>query len=291
MTRFIVAMACEARPVIDHYGLKSVADDSPFPVFRRENRWLAVSGIGKANAAAATAFLHLRSGAEQHCGWINFGCCGHSQVPVGQGVLAHKIVDRGSGRSWFPPLAFSYQDLTSSLCTVDRPERNYGEDQAYDMEAAGFFDIACRFTSAELVHCLKVVSDGPGDRLEDLTAAKITDFLTRRMDRLIALVTTNEELAAEVAVSQLDPSNLREMTSRWRFSLAQKRKLHRLLQRWQVLQGAPWEPGQDLKDASSSKEVLRYLERQVHRRAAEKGTSGENKIRGEQELTPGERER
>ncbi|MCH9647357.1 MAG: hypothetical protein K0U98_03900 [Deltaproteobacteria bacterium] len=284
MTRFVVAMGCEARPVIARYGLKSVADDLPFPVFRKEDRWLVVSGIGRVNSAAATAFLFQLSGGRRNCGWINFGCCGHASWPVGEVLLAHKLVDASNDRSWFPPLAFSAPCRTSTVCTVDRPERRYAVDQGYEMESVGFFAAASRFATAELVHCLKVVSDGPGDRLEQLTAAKITSLLEAHGDTLGTLVTANEALAAELLSAHGVPAELSEILERWHFTVAQERQLRRLLQRWEVLSGGQGVLQNLPEVGSSSKEVLVYLKRQVAREAEKKGL-GEDSI--EQPAQPG----
>ncbi len=169
MLRFVVAFEAEARPLIEHYGLDRDDATSAFKIYRQGDVALVVSGIGKAAAAAATSFLHLAAGGERDAVWLNVGIAGHGTRAVGEAVLAHKIVDRGSGRSWYPPLVFKAPCATDQVTTVDRPEREMAAPGAFDMEASGFVAIACRFASAELVHCLKVVSDGPNTELESLT--------------------------------------------------------------------------------------------------------------------------
>lgn len=281
MTRFVVALACEARSVISRFGLRAVADDLPFPVFRNEDRWLTVSGVGRVNAAAATAFLYQFSGGARNCSWINFGCCGHGSWPVGDVLLAHKIVDASSERVWFPPLAFPAPCRTSTLCTVDRPERQYPLEQAYEMEAVGFFSVAGRFATAELVHCLKVVSDGPGDHLEELTASRITALLEKHSDTLGALVAANEGLAAEVFSANAVPAEFSGILERWHFTVAQKRQLRRLLQRLQVLGGGESMLKNLGDQASSAKEVLLRLTRLVSREGANgEGANGEGTREG-----------
>ena len=51
---FIVALSCEAKPIIDELRLTKQLSPTPFPVFRSDFHQLVISGIGKVAAAAAT---------------------------------------------------------------------------------------------------------------------------------------------------------------------------------------------------------------------------------------------
>ena len=65
----------------------------------------------------------------------------------------------------------------SALITVETVEREYAEDAAYDMEAAGFYPIAWHASTAELVQSLKVISDHPGDLVADLDLHRIEGLI------------------------------------------------------------------------------------------------------------------
>lgn len=59
---FLMSRHNEAAPLIKHYGLKKDMAPCPFPVFLADNVLLCLSGEGRANAAAATAYLLTRWG-------------------------------------------------------------------------------------------------------------------------------------------------------------------------------------------------------------------------------------
>ena len=56
MLNFVVALPCEARPIISHFGLQALDSPAGFRLYNRERMRLIVSGAGKIPAAAATAY-------------------------------------------------------------------------------------------------------------------------------------------------------------------------------------------------------------------------------------------
>ena len=85
MTRFVVALRAEARPLIDRYRLEP-ADDGAFRCFHGSGRSLVISGVGKVAAAAATACLHEKPLDV----WVNVGIAGHRDRAPGELVRAHR---------------------------------------------------------------------------------------------------------------------------------------------------------------------------------------------------------
>lgn len=59
---FVMANHDDARPVIKYFELKKDVAPCPFPVFRAQNVVLCISGHGRGNTAAATAYLLTRWG-------------------------------------------------------------------------------------------------------------------------------------------------------------------------------------------------------------------------------------
>jgi hypothetical protein len=196
MLRFVVAFQAEARALVERFSLEP-AGEGPFSVYRGEDAWLIVSGLGKAAAAAATAYLHLFSGGEMGRAWINVGLGGHSARPVGEGVIAHKISDGASGASWYPQLVVDSPRPTVPVLTVEKVEEEYSPPWVYDTEAAGFFPTACRFSTAELVHCFKVVSDNSDATLSRRMSSTFLEHLIAR--NLGDLETFSRDLAALAA--------------------------------------------------------------------------------------------
>ena len=62
MLYFVMARHKDARPIIDYYDLKKDMAPCPFTVFTANDVVLCISDEGKANAAAATAYLLSRWG-------------------------------------------------------------------------------------------------------------------------------------------------------------------------------------------------------------------------------------
>ncbi len=179
---FAVALPSEARPLIEHYRLERFdTGGAAFKIFRRDDVALVVSGLGKVAAAAAAAYLHLATGGVRQSAWLNVGIAGHGRLEVGEAVLANRVRDQATGKCWNPPMLFGTGLPKGEVVTVDRVERRFEDDAAYEMEASGFYPIARRFTTVELVHCLKVVSDGPGQAPERLSASVVERLIGDRL--------------------------------------------------------------------------------------------------------------
>lgn len=227
----VVAMSCEARPLIRHFGLVAEADSSAFRIFSSARCDLVVSGVGKTSAAAAVAFLAGRRPSDPSA-WLNVGIAGHPTLPTGSVVVAHKIVDEASGRAWYPPRLDSRSVPSCTVISVDHVEEDYAFDAAYDMEAAGFWPTANRFATAELVQCLKVVSDSPASPSRGLNASAIESLVEAQLSSLDELAAELRSLCAVLPTDDLDAS---PFLARWRLTVSEQHKLHRLLRRWRAL--------------------------------------------------------
>jgi nucleoside phosphorylase len=259
LLRFVVALAAEARPLISSWRLERDVRCDAFGVYRRDDVALAVSGPGKTAAAAACAFLHLATGGVRHAAWLNVGVAGHGSLEVGRAVLAHKVRDQASGRSWYPPHVFRPGLPTDVVTTVERVERRFADEGVYEMEASGFYPTACRFSSAELVQCVKVVSDGPDDAPERLTARRVESLIEARMASIAELAGEVALLSAELSRLEREPAELRPMLERFRFTFTEERQLRRLLERWWALKDAAPLPEEDFSRLRRGEDVIRRL--------------------------------
>ncbi len=259
MLRFVVALDAEARPLVERFDLRHDPLVAPYKVYRGEAGALIVAGIGKVAAAAATSYLYLTSGGHRQAAWLNIGVAGHSSLSLGDAVVAHKIRDRASQRSWYPPQLSTLPCATDEVTTVDLPERSYQESGAFEMEASGFYPTACRFASAELVQCLKIVSDGPQNKLELLTLEVVEELVEHSLPVVEALAEHCSELSRELRDLEADPPDLKQCLKTWRFTVSQSRELRRQLRRRQTL--APEEPLpiQGLQQGVRGKEFLARL--------------------------------
>ncbi len=183
----VVALPAEARPLIDHYRLARWRSDLPFAIHRSDDIALIRSGVGKTNAAAATALLGALNKNRQSL-WLNIGIAGHRSLPIGELVTANPIIDLASGQRWDTPPSRSLP-LASQICrTVDQASGDYFDTGITDMEASGFISIATRFTRPEHILVLKIISDNADHPARKVTASQV-EQLCQQQVRTIAQLT------------------------------------------------------------------------------------------------------
>lgn len=261
MTHVVVALPAEARPVISHFRLERTDESSPYRRYSGDELELVVSGIGKAASAAAAAYLFAVTGGERDEPWINLGIGGSGERAIGEPVLAHKVEDVAGGRSWYPPLVFGPPCATALVRTVDSPRLDPAGDAVYEMEAAGFCQTAARFSTAELVQVVKVVSDRGSDDLESLSAARVAELVERGLPALEALHQASRQISRELRERAAPPRTLETLAGRWRFSVTERRRLERLLRRLEVVEPA-FDP-ESLESLRSGAAVLKELEERL----------------------------
>ena len=260
----VVALPSEARPLTAHWKLSRDASAMPFPLFRDSGDTfrLIVSGVGKTAAAAATAWLAAGC-SETPAAWLNVGIAGGADFAIGEAVLAHAVRDRASGKSWYPPLVLDPGGTTADVITVDVPERDFAEKAVYEMEAAGFYPTACRFSTAELVHCLKIVSDGPSDDLQTIDAKRVTRLIEARLPRIDALSSELRALLSEHAAYGDAPPGLKQLLAERHFTVNETLQLRRLLERRRALAPGRELPHAEIHTTRRGKDVLRVLRAEV----------------------------
>jgi len=227
---------------------------------------LVISGPGRipAGAAVAAVAATLPSAA-----WLNVGIAGHARHPLGSPFLAHRVRDASSGRAWYPPLVFAPPCPTAGLTTVDTPCEDFPDDDLYDMEGAGFYEIAGRCAPHELVHCIKVVSDNHDNPARDLDAARVRALIGENLAAVETVVAELAALAGEQSRLLADPPGLEEVLAAAHFSVTRQRQLRHALRRWAVLCGdtdpVAWLQGHGPRNAA---EILAAIWEHLDRRPA-----------------------
>ena len=211
-------------------------------------------------AAAATGYLHALAGSPQHMPWINAGIAGHGDLAIGKLVQVSRISDRASGRNWYPPQVINSGLERTTVITVDHPEHEYSEGDAYDMEAAGFYPAACRCSTAELVQSLKVISDNPDVSVETLNPKRVEQLLGDRIDEIAGFMEELQTLAKTAEAMKFKPKVLEELHKKWHFSVTQRHRLQRLLQRWSILSAGERKLEDLLVQCRNASEVLNTLD-------------------------------
>lgn len=229
---------------------------------------LVRTGIGKAQMAAAVGWL---AGRTEDCGraepaiWLNAGIAGHGSLPVGEVAVAHRVVDASNRRASYPPLVVEPPCATCEVRTVDVPETKYEDAEgvafggvAYDMEGSAFVDAARRFATAELVHCVKVVSDGPDAPVHGLNRERIAELSEALVPVVGELARRLHPILDEVRTVTDDPADYRELLEAHHFTVSDRVQLRKQLRRRSALA-----PEESLPEAawsvSRGKEANRIL--------------------------------
>ena len=261
MINFVAALPAEARPLINHYLLKQ-ASSKPFQVYRNDDIRLVVSGIGKEKSAEAVSFLHELSGAQDEA-WINMGIAGHRDDPIGTGILAHKITDSKSKKSWYPAFVFNPPVTTDSVLTVPSAESRYESPCVYDMEASGFYEAALCYSTAELVHCYKVISDNLKSSHGNVTPRLAEQMIGNRLNEIAVLVTKLQKWVKALRSLEISAEELDPFLIRWHFTVTEQFQLERLLRRLKTL-ALNHTLSDEIKSLSDAKSVLNVLKNKIN---------------------------
>lgn len=159
MLIWIIALHCEAKPVVDYYRLAKSKQHRGFDLFHNDEMQCIISGPGKHNAAAATAWAAALNHDKGPLCWLNLGIAGGGGKSIGDIYALNRITDSQTGRSYVPAPLDDRISSTTSCISFDAPDINYQSDCLFDMEASAYFATATRFSKSEQVHSLKVISD------------------------------------------------------------------------------------------------------------------------------------
>jgi len=261
MLHLICALKSESRPLVNHFNLEHRGGGEIFGCYCNENNEisLTITGVGKVNAAAGIMYAASRFEIKDNDVWLNIGVAGHGTLPVGTPILAHRITDAGSGKTWYPQLVLNSPCRSLGLITVDSPSSLYEHDMI-DMEAAGFYSSASRIGTSELIHCLKIISDNELSPPDKVSGKTVTDLITKNLNTIEILIDQLQKLSGELDVSVSAPENYHKLLEKWHFTQSQKYRLHYLLQRWQVLLPLQESLFESVRFLKSGKDVLLYLE-------------------------------
>jgi len=254
------ALPCEAKPLVEHFNLKKDTTIQPFAVYVNQAICLTVTGLGKSAMAAGVAYTQALFASVEHPALVNIGIAGHKDHAVGSLFLIDKITDVDSQKSYYPPLVFTSPCPTANIQTVSRPQLVYDRQHLCDMEASAFYETAVRFSTGELILCLKVISDNESSPAENIQPKQVESLIA-------AHVTTIETLLAELnglakLITAPEPAQFAELTQRYHFTASEQGQLKNRLSRWSALTRQPI-PEFDETRLRKGKDVLRWLDQQL----------------------------
>jgi nucleoside phosphorylase len=193
----VIALAAEAKPIIEHLGLKRLALPSPFSLFQDDTYQLVISGIGKKNMANAVSFLHGRRTCKNDP-WLNIGLAGHGSAKLGEVFQITKFSDEQNGKSGFPPQIYSTPISKTFLHTCNQPSEQYQIGTAYDMEGSAFFETAYRFSTIELVQSVKIISDNPEKPVSRFDKSQVRKLIAPSIPLVTNLAQEMIDMSAEI---------------------------------------------------------------------------------------------
>ena len=228
------ALPCEAKPLVEHYNLKKDVTVQPFAVYLNHEICLTVTGLGKSAMATGVAYSQaLFATVECPMVMLNIGIAGHKDYPLGSLFLIDKISDVDSERNYYPSLITSSSCPTGSIQTSSKPQLNYNQSYFCDMEASAFYETAVRFSTSELIFCLKVISDNELSAVENIHPKRVAALITEHLATVELLL---KRVAAKAAMlTPPEPRLFRQLIDRYHFTVNEKIQLKNQLSRWNVV--------------------------------------------------------
>ncbi len=192
------ALLCEARPVIERYRLKKDFDYKKFDVFRNENIFLIISGIGRLKAAVAATYILNRVNSHSSILMLNLGIAGstHIEHGIGHSFLVNKIIDTNTDRAYYPDILYKHKLPEIQIATFDKivTDRETTGDYSglVDMEAAGFAAAALTFLGPHQIALMKIVSDHL--EVDHLTAESVSELVKSELPAITGLIDSLQNL-------------------------------------------------------------------------------------------------
>ena len=235
MIHLFCALSCEAKPLITHFGLQLDQGNQLFKTYLAEDTGinLTITGVGKKNAAAAVSYHAANYQPVESDIWLNIGVAGHEQAKLGQCYLANKITDATSQHHWYPQFIVDMPCKSLPLITIDTPSNQY-QSSLFDMEASGFYEIATRLGTNELIHCVKIISDNNTQHFNNINAKQVSQHITSNIPIIDKIVSALLPCSEKLMKLSSKPNGYEEITKQIHFTATEQIQLSRLLKKWQV---------------------------------------------------------
>lgn len=182
-TFILTALNCEAKPLIDYFGLKKNHNICAFPLYQNPDLklTLVVSGVGIISAAAATAFAAAYLSDAPVC-FVNIGIAGAFDIEIGALRLVNKVSNE-AGKTLYP-MGLSYFKLQSAALITHHQPAQTQPNTLVDMEGFSFYQTASRFTTLELIHALKIISDNQQQGVEQINAHQVKAWIEQHLETI-----------------------------------------------------------------------------------------------------------
>ncbi|MCK5889573.1 MAG: hypothetical protein KAG19_06500 [Methylococcales bacterium] len=255
------ALECEAKPLIKHFELAKLTTRHPFSIYKNDTTVMTVSGVGKVAMAAAVAYTQAIIPSCSSPVLVNIGIAGHADYELGDLFLAAKIIDNESGKRFYPQLIGNKWPETGNIQTASTLCTEYSNHAMHDMEASAFYEVAVKFSSSELIHAVKVISDNSSSSIDSINPKQVSMWISQHLTQIDQLCERWRSLRKLITTTEL--KELQPIINQWHFSVSGQIKLKMLLLRWQTLSPQLWLEV-NTTVLYKSKDVLRKLEQDIN---------------------------
>jgi hypothetical protein len=147
------------------------------------------------------------------------------------------------------------------LITFAIAQEKYPETALCDMEASAFYETAARFSTGELIHCLKIISDNDSSRTENINPQHVSLMIAEHLGNINQIVGLLTQLAINTNTQEIKEYD--ELLNRYRFTVSEQIQLKKLLARWHLVtcQQLPVFP---TETAKTGKEFIRLLGQSIN---------------------------
>jgi nucleoside phosphorylase len=255
------ALPCEAKPLVGHFNLKKEVTVQPFAVYVNHDICLTVTGVGKSAMAAGVAYTQALFASVEHPVMLNIGIAGHKDQPLGSLFIIDKIIDVDSQRSHYPALILTLPCPTHSIQTLSKPHPDYHPSHLCDMEASAFYETAVRFSSSELIVCLKIISDNQLSPAENIQAKQVAALIAAHLPSVESIL--GQTAAKAASITTPEPNQFGQLIQHYHFTVNERIQLKNQLSRWNVITGhqSLEFDGAVLKNG---RDVLRWLDLKIN---------------------------
>lgn len=239
MIHFVIATYPEAMPIIKYYKLKQMKHVTPFSIFvnKYKDISLIISGIGKVASSSAVSFMYCIFEYKKNNIWINIGIAGYGKGKIGEVFLINKITDNLTKKNFYPSIVFECRIPTIACQTYEIPNFNYSS-KLHDMELTGFFETATKFSSNELIHSLKLVSDNESNHIDKKNKEFISNLIFKKIETIDKIIRKLKELSHLSNTDNLSSkvgNDYNYFTKLINFSEFQKIELKKYLHKWYII--------------------------------------------------------
>jgi hypothetical protein len=255
----VTAFLSEAIPLIDELKLKKAqVPGFPLPLYKNEEHFLTVSGMGCQKVSAAIDHL-AKINFTRLTPWLNVGVAGHGNASIGSAHIVAKCSEQNSPRAIYPPQLFSKIFPTTILRTLNKPSSAYQIDIAYDMEGYGFFKTASKFTTLELIQSVKFISDNPSNPVKKFDKSKVDKIIRSHIHDIIQLINEMETLASSIRPTPEVEISLSKISQFQSFTETQSHQLKKAIRHAFSLKAPIDEIEKAASQASDSRSAIRKI--------------------------------